>query len=741
MKKLLLIFFSFSFLFTCAQNNFTSSIDSCNEFVIGPNSTWTHVLVATTIADGASSQAAQTFTMNVTSLPAGGANVRVYKTIANGNDFFGNPVALTLGSNSITVPAVTFDRAVKFQFSSGDVEFDALSLNGVDTECVVPLPPPPFTLISDCDDFVSGPSAWPYVLIATTIADGASSQAAQTFTMNVTSLPTGGANVRVYKTTANGNDFFGNPVALTLGSNSITVPAVTFDRAVKFQFSSGDVEFDALSLNGVDTECVVPLPPPPFTLISDCDDFVSGPSAWPYVLIATTIADGASSQAAQTFTMNVTSLPTGGANVRVYKTTANGNDFFGNPVALTLGSNSITVPAVTFDRAVKFQFSSGDVEFDALSLNGVDTECVCISTSSIDLVQACDNYTWIDGNTYTTSNDTATYTLVSASGCDSIVTLDLTIASSLFGVEVVESCDSYTWIDGNTYTTSNNTATFILVSSSGCDSIVTLDLTITSSSSSGIDIIEACDSYTWIDGNTYTTSNNTATYTLVSSSSCDSIVTLDLTITSSSSGIDIIEACDSYTWIDGNTYATSNNTATYTIANTLGCDSIVTLDLTITTVDASVMVMSDSSLQAQLLDAGTTYQWVDCNNNFAVISGETNSIFSTQTSGDYAVEVTINDCSALSDCYNLYNNVNVDVYNTNYPIQLFPNPTKNDLTVSLKGVKYVDIIIFDIHGKVMLQQSSLVNRDNINLSSLAAGTYFVKTISSEESKIIRISKY
>ena len=63
----------------------------------------------------------------------------------------------------------------------------------------------------------------------------------------------------------------------TLGSNSITVPAVTFDRAVKFQFSSGDVEFDALSLNGVDSECVVPLPPPPFALISDCNDFVSGP--------------------------------------------------------------------------------------------------------------------------------------------------------------------------------------------------------------------------------------------------------------------------------------------------------------------------------------------------------------------------------------------------------------------------------------------------------------------------------
>ena len=60
--------------------------------------------------------------MNVTSLPANGANVRVYKTTANGNDFLGNPISLTLGANSITVPAVDFDRVVKFQFSDGDVD-------------------------------------------------------------------------------------------------------------------------------------------------------------------------------------------------------------------------------------------------------------------------------------------------------------------------------------------------------------------------------------------------------------------------------------------------------------------------------------------------------------------------------------------------------------------------------------------------------------------------------------------
>ena len=243
--------------------------------------------------------------------------------------------------------------------------------------------------ISSCGDFISGPAAWPYVLVATTIADGAASQAAQTFTMNVTSLPLGGANFRVYKTTVNGSSFFGNPVALTIGINTITVAAVTFDRVVKFQFSSGDVVFDALSLNGTASSCI-----PANSLISTCGDFVSGPTAWPYVLVATTIADGAASQAAQTFTMNVTSLPLGGANVRVYKTTANGNDFFGNPVALTTGINSITVAAVTFDRAVKFQFSSGGVVFDALSLNGVNSACVAI-------LGCTDSVAW---NYYTNAN-------------------------------------------------------------------------------------------------------------------------------------------------------------------------------------------------------------------------------------------------------------------------------------------------------------------------------------------------
>ena len=90
------------------------------------------------------------------------------------------------------------------------------------------------------------------------------------------------------------------------------------------------------------------------------------------------------------------------------------------------------------------------MEFDALSLNGVSSTCVC-SSSSIDTINSCDNYTWIDGNTYTSSNNTATYTLVNSAGCDSIITLNLTISDSSSSSIYITSCDSYDWNGFNNF--------------------------------------------------------------------------------------------------------------------------------------------------------------------------------------------------------------------------------------------------------------------------------------------------
>ena len=91
-----------------------------------------------TTPDSADSGAEQVIDINVTLLPADGANYRIVKTVANGNWFNGNAFPLEYGMNTITVSAVTFTRSVKLQVSSGEVEFDALSVNGVALTCPVP---------------------------------------------------------------------------------------------------------------------------------------------------------------------------------------------------------------------------------------------------------------------------------------------------------------------------------------------------------------------------------------------------------------------------------------------------------------------------------------------------------------------------------------------------------------------------------------------------------------------------
>jgi hypothetical protein len=98
--------------------------------------------------------------------------------------------------------------------------------------------------------------------------------------------------------------------------------------------------------------------------------FASGPAAWPHVLTACLANQGASSQLAQTVTINVTSLPSGGTNYQKYKTLATGNNLSG-AIPLTLGLNTLSVTAVTYDRTVKFRFDNDGFSFDEITLNGV----------------------------------------------------------------------------------------------------------------------------------------------------------------------------------------------------------------------------------------------------------------------------------------------------------------------------------------------------------------------------------
>jgi hypothetical protein len=335
----------------------------------------------------------------------------------------------------------------------------------------------------------------------------------------------------------------------------------------------------------------------------------------------------------------------------------------------------------------------------------------------IDTVITCNNYTWIDGITYTSSNNTAIQSYTKSNGCDSIITLDLTINTTQYTTDVIVSCGSYTWIDGITYTSNNNTAIDTLVSSGGCDSIITLDLTIHQPSSS-TETIMACDSYTSPSGNYVWTSSGTYIDTIPNSVGCDSIITINLTVLNSTSFTDVITSCSPIVWLDGVTYSQTTNGSTYTLINSQGCDSVVTLDFTLLEADTSV-TRNYLTLTAQATNA--TYQWIDCLNG--PIAGATNASFTATVNGDYQVEVTQNGCVDTSACFAI---TNVGVQEAELiGVSLYPNPTSDVLHIDKGSNQSLKITIRNSVGAIVYQSISKKQITSINMSKMSTGIYVV----------------
>jgi hypothetical protein len=247
-------------------------------------------------------------------------------------------------------------------------------------------------------------------------------------------------------------------------------------------------------------------------------------------------------------------------------------------------------------------------------------------------------------------------------------------------------------------------------------------------------------------GNVHTTGNfnNTVDFdpgsgaTNLTSLGSNDVFVQKLSECPSSYGTDIITACDSYTWIDGNTYNSSNNTATHILTNVAGCDSVVTLNLTINSV--SDITTSLNGLTITATNSNATYQWLDCDDNNAAINGETNQTFTTSVSGNYAVELTENGCVDTSDCLAI-SSVGVIENNFGTDLLIYPNPTLGNFSIDL-GTSYdkAQVIITDISGRVI--QSKIVTQEQILylLIDDPAGIYFVSIQAGDKTAVIRLVK-
>ncbi|NOQ71809.1 MAG: T9SS type A sorting domain-containing protein [Crocinitomix sp.] len=393
----------------------------------------------------------------------------------------------------------------------------------------------------------------------------------------------------------------------------------------------------------------------------------------------------------------------------------------------------------TWINDIEYFESTSDPIFIMADTSGCDSIIslhltILPSSSTTDNIEACDAYTWIDGIEYTEDNDEATFTLTNEFGCDSVVALNLTILSSSTGIDVQIACDSLLWTDGIMYYEDNFVATDTFVNAVGCDSVVTLNL-IVNYSNTGIDELVVCDSLVWIDGVTYCEDNDAATFSLSNVSGCDSVVALNLVVNYSSSGTDEQTACDSYVWIDGIEYFEDNTSATFTLTNAVGCDSVVTLNLDIDPINIGV-TNDDPTLTS--LETYAEYQWLDCLDDFSEIPGATGVSFVPEDNGEYAVEVTKLECVDTSDCYVIVTAGVVE----NGPlsgVKIYPNPSSGFVYVDLGELLGVSIQVYAVSGELVYQAHNVEAKIYTFELDVEAGVYFVEitaAVGSERFKLL-----
>jgi len=301
-------------------------------------------------------------------------------------------------------------------------------------------------------------------------------------------------------------------------------------------------------------------------------------------------------------------------------------------------------------------------------------------------------------------------------------------------------CDTYTWVDGETYSSSNNTATFTFINANNCDSVVTLDLTINQSTSS-CDTVIACESFDW-NGVTYTESG-VYTFNTTYANGCDSIATLNLTINNGVDSSEDMTSCESFDW-NGVTY-TETGVYTFNTTDANGCESIETLNLTISLFDiidisgfnAGVTESTANNYVVNNLVDGSTYHWSmtpvlgtiqsanldssEINIEWGIFEGITNLC---------VVEEDQFDC--LGEEYCLEIQVKIPVNITEHTDQFFvvyPNPFRDETTVKFTNPtnSIINITLIDIRGRIVRKYEGI--NDNqliIKRRELTRGLYYLE---------------
>jgi len=418
-----------------------------------------------------------------------------------------------------------------------------------------------------------------------------------TVTLNLSILPVPVTNLDITRC-------FGQ--SYTVGTSTYTASGMYSDTLVAANGCDSIVNLNLTIRNRIETTLNVEIcSGQTYTLGSNTYDVAGS-----YQAVFTSVATGCDSTVY--LNLSLTDLLTSSLDVSIcngesytvgtntYTATGSYDNFFVTPAGcdslLVLNLTVLPTPQTTLTQSI-CNGESFTVGTSTYSASGIYTDVLtaangCDSTVTLNLtvlptpqttltISICDNETYSVGTS--TYNMPGTYTdvLTAANGCDSTVTLNLTVLPTFQTTLTQSICNGESFTVGSSAYSATGVYTNLLTASNGCDSTVTLNLTVLPTPQ--VALTEAiCAGETFSVGSSNYTTSGVYTNVLTAANGCDSTVTLNLTVHPIPVTNIVTSICTGASYTVGTSVYTVGGNYRDTLVAVTGCDSIVNLNLTIT---------------------------------------------------------------------------------------------------------------------------------------------------------------
>lgn len=320
------------------------------------------------------------------------------------------------------------------------------------------------------------------------------------------------------------------------------------------------------------------------------------------------------------------------------------------------------------------------------------------------------------GNAYT--NAGLYYdTLTATNGCDSIIALLLSVLP-VSNTSISESiCDGEVFEFGGQSLGQAGTYYDTLTAANGCDSIITLQLSILDHAHTNLEA-SVCIGDTFDFNGDMLTSAGTYQQMYMAANGCDSTVSLELTVLPNKTGSSFEVICQEAVYIFGDDTLSEAGTYTNTFIASTGCDSIHTLTLKISTVHAKIQVSVDTLKSVFEADV---YEWINCSDNSS--TGLFGPYFIPGNQQAYALVVhDANGCTDTSECA-VAQPVGVAGV-SDQDIRVYPNPAGSEVTISGIHEPITSAQWIDASGRIVSEVKHTLS--NVLPTPPATGLYMLR---------------